>query len=270
MAKVELGGNEVTVQDLSGRKAIRATKIIRSMAQAWPEILKEIASFTRTYEEDNIVELDRAEARARFHARPLLDPNAEGAVPLRDGDGEIIYGPDPLGHLTDEDWEKSGNKYRIRKSPSQGEIIAGVFPMAFDVAEEQLSQLLALGVIRNEDLDKAHHDEGPDGITKLLVDKADELLAYDLGDLIELAVVISEVVDEQLRARLDRLGRRTGKLLRLLGLGSTSKEPETPTPSTPTPSSPTSSISSPEPTDGENGEPSIERDGSDLSTSAIA
>lgn len=268
MAKVELGGNEITVQDLSGRKAIRATKIIRSMAQAWPEILKEIASFTRTYEEDNVVELDRAEARARYHARPLLDP--ETGQPLRDGDGQLVYGPDPLGHLTDEDWEKSGNKYRIRKSPSQGEIIAGVFPMAFDVAEEQLSQLLALGVIRNEDLDKVHGEEGPEGITKALKEKADELLSYDLGDLIELAVVISEVVDEQLRSRLDRLGRRTGKLLKLVGLGSTSKASETPTPSTSIPPSPTSSTSSPELTDGESGEPSIERDGSDLSTSAIA
>lgn len=262
--KVQLGNREVEVQDLSGRKAIRATKIVRSIADGWPEILTAIAEFTRRYEEENFVLLDRAEARHRFAPRPLV---VDGEL-VRDEGGELVLGPDPLGHMTDADWTQSDGRLKVRQSPSRNEVFAAVFPQAFDIAEEQITQLLALAITPNAELSKTAIDNGPEAVEELLKKTVDDFIDEDFGQIMELAVVTGEVVEEQLTQDLKKLGGRTGKFLRLFGLQGP-KSPEKETPES-TSSRQTSSTSSPGNTDGASDEPSTGPDGSDSLVSSAA
>lgn len=260
---VQLGNRTVEIQDLSGRKALRAMAIVRSIADGWPEILRRIAAFTREYEEENYVLLERAEARHRFPARPLM---VDGEL-VRDENDDLVYGRDPLAHMSDADWEKSDNKLKIRQSPSRNEVFAAVFPEAFDIAREQVTALLALGVIENSELSRVAIDNGPEGVEDLLTERGNTLLDEDLGELMNLAVVIAEVVEEQLSKEIKQLGGRTGKFLKLFGL----QGPKSPEPAEESKTlSPTSSISSPASTGGENDERSTGPGGSDSLASSPA
>lgn len=250
MPKVKIGGNERLLHEFNGRKAIRATKIVRGISSGWPEILRALARFNREYEAENVVELDRATARSKFPPRPV-------AV------GEGLEVVDPLGHLTDEDWEKSGNTLKLPRSPSFNEQVAAVFPVAFDLAEEQVLQLLALCVVDADELGQAARGGGTEAVEELLHEKADDLLdEAELGELIELAVTGAEMVRAQVAEKLEELGDRVGNLLTLFGLGPSKRED--PAAEEETESSPTrepSSTSSPEPTDGAKSGPSTEPDG---------
>lgn len=246
MHKVTIKGNEITLHEFNGRKALRAAKIVRSVGESWPEILRAVAEFRAEYEEHNAVVMDRATARHRFPLVPILDDDQQRTGP----NGELLY-YDRLGHLTEADWEASGQKLRIPQSPSKEEVFAAAFPIAFDKAEEQVLQLLALCTIDADDMGKAAREGGPEAVTELLHDEAERLLDNaNLGELMELAVVGSEMVERQVQEKLDALGDRVGNLLRLVGL----KKPDQPTPiDESSTTKPPSSTSSPANTAGENG-----------------
>lgn len=215
---VVLGNRTVTIERVSGRKASRAFAELRVIGRAVPELVKAAGRFRTEYEAANVIELDRARANLEYGPRPLTDD--EGAVVTypeghpKAGDLVILDGP--LANMTEEAWQAVGQKLTLPRSPSTGELVAAVFPEALDVAEDAVYRLLALFAMTNADV-KSYRRDGT------LKDKLDELadeLLDDAGadELLELAVVAGEVIDDQFTRKANELGGRLGNALRLLGV----------------------------------------------------
>lgn len=234
---VKIGAREIQVEGFSGRKAIRAGKLVREILKRYPQVLEEMAEFTTRYQEKNVLWLERTEARFRL--------------------------PEATAHMTDADWEASDGKLAMRQSPTEAELFMSVFPTVFDAAEELALQLCALPIVSNDELAQAARNaNGPEAITDLLNERGERLLdeaSYD--QLVDLVLSAAEAAHEQIAEKLEGFKERAGKLRRLLGW---SPEPEE-TPTTPEPTSttsgtsgPGSSTDSPAPTDGEPTSPSTE------------
>jgi hypothetical protein len=265
---VKVGAREVVLQPFSLRKGLRVLHTLRWISQSVPGILKEWGEFTRSYEAEHVTEIDRAFARVEYAPRPLMDEE-----PLLDGEGRAItdqlgqalvrrtprlvdgvpvMGPDPLGHLTEEDWQANGNRLRIPRSPSVEERVAAIFPMALEVAEEQTLALLALLSMTNEEYDAAAKGD----VKKAIQERTNELLSAPMYDMLELAIAAGEMVEQEFIGRAKReLADRLPNALRLFGMNPSSRsETQTTSPTPVSPTSPTSSTDSPSPTDGESGE----------------
>lgn len=274
---VKVGERDVRLEPFSGRKAIRVIRTIERITKGVPEILDRWAQFTREYEAAHVTEIDRAFARVEYAPRPLMDEE-----PLLDGDGKAltdqlgqvlvrrtpkivdgvpVLGPDPLGHMSEQDWLASDNRLRIPKSPSMEERVAAIFPMALDLAEHETLQLLALLSMTNVEVKDAAKGDLPEALSE----RAEDLLDAPADDLMELAVAAGEMVEEQFMVRVRDMGERLPNVLRLFGMSPSRQTSKISVSET----SPTSSTDSPSPTDGESDEPSTEPsgDGSPISAS---
>lgn len=277
---VQVGEEEIKLEPFSGRKAIRVIRTIEHITKGVPEILDKWADFTREYEARNVTVVDRATARHFYGPRPLMEdqpvlaPDGKTVVtdaigdpivrrtPRLDDSGRAILGPDPLAHMSDADWEASGNRLRLPKSPGQGEQIAAVFPMALDLAEEEVLRLLAVLATPNAELKRKARDGS---LKDYLTERADELIDAPATDLLELAVVAGEMVDEQFTTKVRSLGGRLPNALRLLGLGSGSPKTEEASKSESSETKPTLSTDSPAATGGVKSEPSTTQVGASSS-----
>lgn len=215
---VELGSRRVTVERISGRKASRAFAELRIIGRAWPAIVNAAGEFRTAYEAANVVTLDRARAELEYGPRVLTDDD-DNPRTYPDGHakaGELIMYPGPLAHMTEDAWQAAGHKLELPRSPSTGELIAAVFPEALDVAEESVYRLLALFAMPNAEV-KEYRRAGT--LDAKLDELADELLD-DAGaeELLELAVIAGEVIEDQFVRKAQSLGGRMGNALRLLGM----------------------------------------------------
>lgn len=194
--EVTIGGEPRQLGGFSAYKAFKAMEIIGDAEGIYREVLSESAAFVRQFEEENVVELDRAEARRQFTAQPIFERTEEEVdgrtvVATRPVvvNGEPLLTPDPLGHLTDADWQASGNRLRIGKSPSEDVRIAAMVPRAFKLGREQATRLLALALTSNADLEKwdgdGDVDAQLDATARRLLHQAaaDELLALAVATL---------------------------------------------------------------------------------------
>lgn len=216
---VTLDGTPTELQPFSGRRAIRAISLLKKLAKAAPEIMAVRAEFVRKYEKENYTELTRAEAQMRFGPIPLTRRVPDGDTfkiePILE-DGRPVMGPSRLAHLTDADWEKSGNVLKLADPPSRDAQVAAIFPAALDLAESEILQLLALITIRNKDYGKAAREGTQQAV---LEEKADELQDELANELLELAVVGAELIEEQFADKVEELrrGNRLGNLMALFG-----------------------------------------------------
>lgn len=247
--EVTLGGETVVVERPSALKASRAFAILKGVGGHTRTITKEWTKYVAEFEAENYVQLTRTQARLRFPPRPILDPTT--MQPVKDADGELVLTPSVVEHMTEEDWSKSGDVLTLPESPTTPQIVAAVFPTAIELAEDQVYKLLALFTIPNDTLRQAWKGQG---IDPLLDEAVDRLLGGFFDELLELAVVCGEVVDENFTRKVEQLGDRAGKALRLIGIkgpasSSSSSPTSTPT-STPSDSRPTSSTDGPASTDG--------------------
>lgn len=227
-------GRELVVERVNGRKASQALKLLRRVNSTVKAVTTALGEFERDYARSHSVELDRVQARMRYPRRPLLD--ADTGDPVREPDalengepnpraGDLILVDSPLDHLTPEDWERAGHVVRLPLSPSTPERIGAVFDVAVDGAEDEVWKLLALLTMSNEDLraQRRRHD-GP-GIDAVLAELAEDLLDdAELDELLELAVIAGETIDDQFRRKLAELEDRAGNALRLLGLAPAQEE----------------------------------------------
>jgi hypothetical protein len=273
---VKVGAREVVLQPFSLGKGLRVLHTVRYITQSVPKILTAWGEFGREYEAQHVTEIERTFARLEYAPRPLMDEE-----PLLDGEGRAItdqlgqalvrrtpkmvdgvpvMGPDPLGHMTEQDWQANGNRLRIPRSPSTEERVAAIFPMALELAEEQTLRLLALLSMTNEEYEAAT-EGGADAAEQAMAERVKELKRAPMYDSLELAVAAGEMVEQEFVARAKReLGGRLPNVLRLFGLSPSSRSEDGATSSEqPSPTNPTSSTDSPTPTDGLSETPSGSR-----------
>jgi hypothetical protein len=276
MPDVKLGDRTVTIEPFSVRKGIRVIRSVEQVAKGVPELLGEWGEFTRNYEATHVTEIERATARWRFGPRPLLEQVpllSDEDVPVRDARGDIVFintpkiengepvmGPDPLAHMTEEDWVASGHKLRMPSSPDLSEKVMAILPKALEVAEKETLGLLALLAMSNGEVKHAERS----GFVDTHQERIEAMLDLPFDDLIELAVVAGEVVDTQFQARVKKLGERLPNALRLFGIRMQPKTSETSSPSS-SKTSAESSTDSPTPTDGTSEPSSTELVGSSSS-----
>ena len=237
---VTIGGDDVRIERFQWAKAVRIITLIGVIQKTVPEIQSEIAAFRRQYAEENVIVLDRAQARMRFGPMPLYDANDEPVV----RDGEVVMMPSRLDQLSEADWEKSGNTLKLRQTPEAGEIIAAIFPTVMEKAELPVKRLLALVTMTNDDVARyAASGEIQERIDDVAKDRLSK--AY-LEEIMELAVVVGEMIEGQVMAKARELGGRLGNLRRLFGMETTpsGSSPATSTTSSEPPEQPSSSSSS--------------------------
>lgn len=271
---IEIGDRSIRIDDFSGRKGIRVLRTLEEISKAAPAIQKKWQEYTREYESENTIDLDRAYARSEFGPQPLYveEPvlNDQGEVlngsdgrplvrrmPMLDEHGQVRMGPDPLGHLTEQDWQSSGNKLKRPRSPSFQEQLMVVFPMMIDLAEKETASLIGLIAMPNSDV-KRYSKE--DVMKEKAFEIGDDILDAPIQDIVGLAILAAEVLETQYREKIvGKHGNRLRSVLKLIGISlpepkdSTTTEPSSPESST---TSATSSTDSPSPTDGTKSEPS--------------
>lgn len=263
-ATVQVGGEEIRIADFSAFKAIYALAEVSAMQGVWRQVLDAGATFKREYEAAHYVEIDRAHARQRFAPRVLLEDaplEADGKVVVDiDGvpllrqvpmlrDGQPVMGPDPLAHLSEQDWHASGHKLRVPDSPETMLEVAAMIEAGFRLARPQVIRLLALATTPNADLEKWDTDGG-DATIAAQLDDAGRRLVYraSVAELVHLAIAVVELMRAQLADPFDA-AREAIKAWRPKP-GPTAPQPMTVETIGDAASPPTSSTDSPTDTDG--------------------
>lgn len=223
MPTVHINGQDITIERMTLTKAMRVITLLSLIQKRVPEINRAMGEFRRAYVNENADELTRTEAKLRFGPQPVLGD--DGEVMLRD-DGEVLVLPSPIDRMTEQDWEQSGQVLKLRRQPSNTELLTAMFPLVYEHAEELVLRLLALVSMPNADVDR-YVRSGE--IKERMDERAQEVIAPAfLEEVMELAVTCAEQVEGQVMAKARELGDRTGKLRQLFGMGTT-KPAATPT-----------------------------------------
>jgi hypothetical protein len=229
--QIEIGGEPRTIAEFSAYKAGLALEYIDRILDQVGDIGEKLATYGATYRRDHAERIPRAEARRRFRPLPMLDPNTEGTENeqlLTDAEGKPMLGPDPLGHLTEEDWQASGNALeRLGSPPTRFEEVAYVFHLAMSAgARELVQELVTLVLTPNGDLEKWDIDESTD-VKQRLGEETRQLVHRVKGSTfwLEAVIVAAELIEEDFGGTIRDLGNRMGNVGRLLGVGTT-EEPE--------------------------------------------
>lgn len=217
--KVRIKGEERDLPGFMAFKAFHAMDLIAEVQGAWRQVLESGATFKREYEAEHYVEMTRTEARRMFRPKPLYSEqpvtNAAGEQVLdADGDpvlsmqpvmvkdettGELtpMLGPDPLEHMTEEDWAGSNQTLRESDSPKRNMVIAVMVPRGFELARTQVLRLMALALTTNKQLEE--WDDAGTAINPEL-DKAGKKLLHEANpqEFIRLAVAVVNLCQEEL------------------------------------------------------------------------
>jgi hypothetical protein len=157
--------------------------------------------------------MTRAEARRQFPPRPLIEQVEEdGATIMRPmlRDGQPVMGPDPLGHLSDADWQASGNVLRIPEQPEDEAVMAALIPKAFKVARAQVMRLLALVTVSNRDLETW---DGEQDIDAKLDEKGRQLMHdCSAGELLGLATAAMQLARGEVAGPFEDARRAWGQM----------------------------------------------------------
>lgn len=234
MPTVQIHNRQVEIQRFTLRKAMRVITLLGIIEKQIPEFTRLAAEYRREYRAANVLEMDRAQARLEYGERPVVDEN--GNVVFRE-DGSVATLPSLLDSMSEQDWERSGQKLRFHQSPSGNEVLLAVFPQMYEQAEQPILRLLALVAMSNDDVTKYVAD----GTIWDEVDRfAEEVIAPALlEEVMELAVAAAEEVEGQVMQKAQKLEGRLGKLLAAFGRGTPDATPTAEEPSPPI--SPTSS-----------------------------
>jgi hypothetical protein len=241
VSTVKFGDRDITLERFTLTKAMRVITLLKLIQQSTKEIGKTAAEFRREYAQDNVLELDRVEAKMRYGPRPIVD--ADGELMFRDG--TLVTEQSPVDRMTEEDWTRSNQKLRIRQEPTPQEMMWAVFPVAFEHAEETVNRLLGLVIMSNGDVDR-YVKSGE------IWERVDELVnatiapAY-LDEIMELAVAAAELIEGQVMTKAKALGDRVGKLRQMFGVGTKTSTPETSPTSSEQPEQPRTDSASPSP-----------------------
>jgi hypothetical protein len=251
--KVTIAGEERTLAEFSTYKAEVAFDELTKVEALWQEIVTAMAEFKRRWEAEHYVELERSEARREFRPKVLYRSRLsdDGTVieePMLGPDGEPLLGPDPLGHLSEEDWAASGHHLRVSDSPSRDMQWASIVPLAFQKGRKQVVRVIALTLISNTELEE--WDEADRDLDAEL-DAAARKLSHrsQPEELLLAATAIVGLLQEQLGGPFEEFAAQVGGVLKARQKrAEVEQEPE---PMRPEPSEePTSSTPSPDATAG--------------------
>jgi hypothetical protein len=208
---ITIGGQLVELEGFSGFKAMYAMDTIGTVEATVRDLIRAHADFkaehtARVVQGRTSVRFTRVEARRQFGPQPLYEQQ-----PTDDGprliavlnDGAPVMGPDPLGHLTDQDWQACGNELVIPTIPAgeddgiENAAMMAMAPLAFKQARGVVTRLLALATTTNrqlEDWDDANADIDAE------LDKEAKKLAHRAsgGELIALAVAAVQLAKDEI------------------------------------------------------------------------
>lgn len=255
MSAITVNGQQVTVERFTLTKGMRVITLLQLIQRMVPDITKEIARFRREYAEDNVVELDRVQAKMRYGPTPIV--NDAGDVE-KTADGNVLTIASPIDRMSEQDWERSGQVLKLRQQPSNEELMLAMFPLVYEQAQAPVLRLLALVAMPNADVERYAATSGDELWTQVDQFAAKVIAPAYLEEVMELAVTAAEQVEGQVMTKANELGERAGKLAGKFGLtrkrsaasptSSESPEPQnsqsaSPSPDSSTGSQPTSSDS---------------------------
>jgi len=194
MIEVKIGATVHTVAPFSPRKVLTAGQMLKKVMGTVRQINAHAAEYRREYSKQNAEIITRA---------------MSGVPPWRG----------LLADMTAEDWDRVGGQIELPAQPSANEIIAEVFPLAFEHAEDEVRRLLALVIIPNDELaDAAYAGDAQAALDKYgnqILDRG------SIGQVIDLMDVAVRTLREEVDAKGEALGR-------LRALFQTPQEPEAP------------------------------------------
>lgn len=246
---VQIGDDSLRLQEFSAFKAFEAMRRAKDIMRVGPEIQRAVTDYVTDYERDNVIEINRAAALHR-------------------------YGQE-LAHLTDRDWEASGNMLRVPRSPGSIEIVMAALPVAFDVAQKQSMQLIAVMALTNRELEDADNTSD-EAVDELVETRAKQLQhRAKAHQLVLLAAAGVDLLQDQFDEEIREAARPLLRVVEMLGIpipGQTTEKTEESPPAPDQPQEeagisrsepesaprPTSSTSSPPSTGGPQTSPSTE------------
>jgi hypothetical protein len=175
MGRVEIGGREVVIQEPTIAKVEEIGKKLSRVGKDAPELQTRLAKFTRDYERDNYLEMDRMQAKVQ--------------VPHR------------IEKLSESDWKQLGQKIKLPQSPTGTEQLLAMLPYVFDTAREQALEVVALLMVDDELMDQPNEvDKAVEENVRTLRFKAKP------SQLIKLLNECRAIVDEVMEHQKEELG----------------------------------------------------------------
>jgi hypothetical protein len=275
--QVTIGGETRTVSKFGSFKGILAGALVGEVADEWNALLAAISEWRGVYREQNKIPITRqqcAERAATFRAEAdALRGRSEADLP----DGWTARDASDRALVLDAratSWEQTaadmGDRTYIElpTDPSETEIAMYGLPIALRTMMKQVVALLGLALIPERELKGAWRS---DDVHQRLEDYGAGLLEdMELGEEVELAVAVWEVIQDQLRPRKQALAKLRGLYSRQ-DQASETKTEDQPTSTDESQSElPTSSTPSPTPTDGTPSESSSDSTTAPTSPSPVA
>jgi hypothetical protein len=136
---IQIGDKPVTVGDFSGYKFLEALALVGEIMEAVPLADEKIGEYTRQWLDREGATTTYERATARYVFGNSNDPRIRAA----------------LEAITEADWEASGQKLKIEKSPDGNAAFMRAFPSVYKHARRQTENLICLIATPNSDLEKA-------------------------------------------------------------------------------------------------------------------
>lgn len=180
MSSVVIDGESVTIPRFTGFKTTRVTRLLATIGKAYPDVLTDVAEFTRAYESSHAIRITPDMAKMPRFARWKLKPADFGEK----------------GYV------------EIPQSPSGQAQLIKVFPTIVEKAQTEATQILALVIMSNRALEEADEQGGDEAVDALIAAEARKLLhRADIPELLEIAIAAFETVRANFDDKRDRLGK---------------------------------------------------------------
>lgn len=212
--KITVGGKEHTIASPSLDKTMRITDYVSEVLEQLPGIFDDAEQFKNDYRAKHKEILTKDEAET-----------PDGALLLAALEIDIAQFDDATSLETDQLSGKTGIAFY--KTPSDIETIAAIFPKVWKAARPTVSDLCALLLITDGELEE--HDKR--GAINGLVKERSHWLRYNasLEELLELIALGLILVKEQVESASSSLGKVSENLTAMLGGAQTEEAPQTET-----------------------------------------
>lgn len=292
MAQVQVGDTTYTIPSVKGYKAVLASEILSGAMDQVRTVLDEVAQFRLHYGDSHKERITRDQAATRAvearrlaaDARALLaDPPQMRALVQANNKEELdaAFDDEQREQLVERFLENGAANLQRRAealdasaaaseqllqnmgddphvewpaSPDPWEVYMFGFPKGLAIAKDEVLKLIALVVIDNKALRKAHHDGDVAQVHRELLELGEELLwEGELEELVALAALAGDVLEEKFEKSRSAVGKLHALYERATNPTQQTEEqtPEpTPGATDSSSSSPTSSTPSESPTGG--------------------